>query len=396
MKLSEKLFGLLIILLPIQLGKHFWPDFSLVYGLRIDYLSPTIYLTDILIFLTIFFWFIEEKPKIKISFWAIIGLFCLLLGIVFSKNLGTGIYKLVKLVEFGLLAAYVYRLKNAGRYLLRFLPWALVFTSVIAIFQFCRQGSLNGWFWFLGERPLSAGIPGIALENLGGNLFLRSYATFSHPNSMAGFLLIGLILTLGKFRKSKFFWGYAGLILWALFLSFSYSAWLVGATTLIFYFFLVKKKLSLIIAVFLSGGLLVLGVSQLNSQPVTERWQLIAASFSIIKDNFFFGVGLNNFIVKLADYRLPESFRLWQPVHNVYLLIFAETGIVVFSLVLLFILLTLKKLLTVSSHLLFLSVSAILLLGIFDHYWFTLQQNQILLSIVLGLAWRKNLSKELQ
>ena len=382
--------------MPVQLGKHFWPDFSLISGLRIDYLSPTIFLTDILIFLILFFWFFAEKPKIKISLWAIFGLFCLLLGIIFSKNLGAGIYKLVKLVEFGLLGVYVYRVKTVSRYLWRFLPWALIFTSVIAIFQFCRQSSLNGWFWLFGERSLSAGIPGIALENIGGNLFLRSYATFSHPNSMAGFLLVGLILTFFTFKKTKYFWGYFGLILWGIFLSFSYSAWLVGAIVLGLYFFLAKKKKSLLIAGFLSAGLIFLGVTQINSQPATERWQLMITSFSMIKENFFLGVGLNNFIAKLPDYWVPVSFRLWQPVHNHYLLIFAETGIFVFVLFIVFIVLSVKRLTASSNYPLFLAFVAILLLGFFDHYWLTLQQNQILLSIVLGLAWRKNLSKELQ
>lgn len=43
------IFLLLIFLLPTQLGKHFWPEWSLVNGIRVDYLSPTIYVTDILI-----------------------------------------------------------------------------------------------------------------------------------------------------------------------------------------------------------------------------------------------------------------------------------------------------------------------------------------------------------
>jgi len=37
---------------------------------------------------------------------------------------------------------------------------------------------------------------------------------------------------------------------------------------------------------------------------------------------------------------------------------------------------------------LLIALSAILLIGFFDHYWFTLQQSQLLFSIVLGLIWR--------
>ena len=56
------LFYLLLLLLPTQLGKHFWPTFSYVLGTRVDYLSPTLYLTDIIIlFITLFY-----LPKAKI------------------------------------------------------------------------------------------------------------------------------------------------------------------------------------------------------------------------------------------------------------------------------------------------------------------------------------------
>src|SRR6266516_3919214 len=48
----EKLLGFtLLLFLPTQCGKHFWPDYAIVLGLRIDYLSPTFYFTDFLIFL---------------------------------------------------------------------------------------------------------------------------------------------------------------------------------------------------------------------------------------------------------------------------------------------------------------------------------------------------------
>jgi len=42
-KLQQRLFWLLVFLLPVQFGRHFWPEWSYVMGLRIDYLSPTIY-----------------------------------------------------------------------------------------------------------------------------------------------------------------------------------------------------------------------------------------------------------------------------------------------------------------------------------------------------------------
>src|SRR3990167_9278499 len=48
MKLAYRLIVLIVLLSPSQLGFHFWPRWSLVNGIKIDYLSPTIYLTDLI------------------------------------------------------------------------------------------------------------------------------------------------------------------------------------------------------------------------------------------------------------------------------------------------------------------------------------------------------------
>src|SRR5581483_7422034 len=99
--LEKLLFFLSILFLPSQLGKHFWPTFSYVEGIRIDYLSPTLYLTDVLIgllFFTVLFTrnvqtgknFFFKKNTLTlmlISFLAV-----LLLGIYFSSSPLAGLY----------------------------------------------------------------------------------------------------------------------------------------------------------------------------------------------------------------------------------------------------------------------------------------------------------------
>ena len=49
MSKSDFLFLLVLATLPIQLNKFFFPEYSYVLGLPIDYRSPTIYLSDITI-----------------------------------------------------------------------------------------------------------------------------------------------------------------------------------------------------------------------------------------------------------------------------------------------------------------------------------------------------------
>ena len=50
-RVSNWLFYLIVFLAPTQLGLHFWPNSALVYGVRIDYLAPTLYFFDLLIIL---------------------------------------------------------------------------------------------------------------------------------------------------------------------------------------------------------------------------------------------------------------------------------------------------------------------------------------------------------
>ena len=60
---AKKLFFLLILLLPLNLGKHFVIKDSYVLGLLIDYLIPTIFVQDILVFLIILFWVSDLVKK---------------------------------------------------------------------------------------------------------------------------------------------------------------------------------------------------------------------------------------------------------------------------------------------------------------------------------------------
>jgi O-antigen ligase len=99
----------------------------------------------------------------------------------------------------------------------------------------------------------------------------------------------------------------------------------------------------------------------------------------MIKENFFIGVGLNNFIPNLVRYSgsFINSWEL-QPVHNIFLLVFSETGVVGF---LAFIVLLFASLTTYHYALI-----SILITGMADHYWLTLQQNMLLFTYVVALS----------
>jgi len=412
MRLHRLFFFFLLYLIPVQLGYHFWPKFSYIYGLRIDYLSPTIYLTDILVFFILGLWLAErfnfflksESSKFNFSvknlrlflFFVFLAVNCLL-----AQNQGAAIYKLVKIVELFLLGFYISKNNYSLDAIRCPLSWTVIYSSLIAVAQFIKQSSLGGVFYWLGERNFNFGTLGIAKGNFLGHFLLRPYATFSHPNALAGFILAAFILsTPFVYKKNKlFFFFYFLLFSFTLFLSFSRSSWLAGLLIIL----LLTARLKRLRIMFFGLTIFLLIVLLANSpifseESFSQRIELNKISLHLIKQNPIIGVGLNNFVVHLPKFQ--QGKILWlQPVHNIYLLIASETGLMGLLIFLWFLISTFKKLTAhllagkVDGYQLAIALIAILFTGFFDHYWLTLQQNQMLFALVLGLIWEVKKNK---
>lgn len=430
-KLHQALFSLLLILLPIQLGRHFWPDFSLISGIRVDYLSPTIYLTDLLVIGILGVWFWERRSQFSVfsfqslvkKYWWILAVFTfLLLSAFFAQNQGAAFYKLIRIIEFSLLGLYVVKTKPRLPLVANLLSISVIYSSFIAIAQLLKQASLDGVFWWLGERTFNDFTPSIARAVWDGQLIMRPYATFSHPNVLAGFVLVSLILVLANFSSrskrriksattkssviakfiSRFKWITVIFGTLAILASFSRSVWIVGLG--IFLLIILrhlrggKRKLlgggGILLVVLMGFGFFYVTTHLDMDEAISRRLQLNQTAIEMIQENPLVGVGLNNFIPRLPDYwQTSGAVRFLQPVHNIFLLIGAETGMIGLLIFLWFLLLTFRHLrggkrnTSEVREVLVLALSAILLLGLFDHYFFTLQQTQLLFTIILGLSW---------
>ncbi len=418
-KIKQILFALFFVLLPTQLGKHFWPDFAFVAGQRVDYLSTTLYMTDIIIFLCIVVSF-KSLRKIPAFFIASMFLF-LAIGIYFSINPFSGWYTCLKLLEyifFGYsLVLFLKEKKDNKNFLLPFLAVSVVYESVIAIFQFFLQHSLNGFFYFLGERNFSGSTPGIANASIHGQLILRPYATFSHPNVLAGFLLITMLLIFSIFwgnrnSNSKYYL-YPTLLVGtiALVLTLSRGAILLWMAILVImscWIFLKKfgLKVSLAIAFlvvvisasFFDSSLLFSRFTQisLSDESVVQRIVLATIAWKMFASHIIFGIGFGNFLTNSPIFLPPQSsISLLQPVHNIFLLILSETGIVGLFFSLWFVLQAYKHVIgslkkegkVTSSGSLLIAFSSMLALGMFDHYFLTLQQGQLLLVCLFAFCF---------
>ncbi|MGI6278717.1 MAG: hypothetical protein ACOYJ8_02865, partial [Patescibacteria group bacterium] len=49
-KIKKFFSGLFFFFLPTQLAYFFWPDWSYFWGIKVDFLSPSIFLTDLILF----------------------------------------------------------------------------------------------------------------------------------------------------------------------------------------------------------------------------------------------------------------------------------------------------------------------------------------------------------
>jgi O-antigen ligase len=419
-KILSLLFYLLILFLPVQVGKHFWPNFSFVFGLRLDYLSPTLYLTDILIVLIILFSVTRLKDfvlKVNKKNWLF---FCLLLisllvGVVWSKNPLAGFYGIIKVLEYFLLAIVLkISFKNFNKHILFFcFLTGIIFESLLAFLQYFNQGSIGGIFYFFGERAFNAQTPGIANASINGQLFLRPYATFSHPNILAAFLVVAM-LYLFMFFKNRIILS-LGIILGTitLLLTLSRTAIFLWVIYLIVLFGipLVKKyknrfpnmKLSISLLALLISVIVTYVVFQnsfifqrffltkITDESFSQRLFLTQQSLVMFSKHPLFGVGINNFFDNLSFTNSQLSVLLIQPVHNIFLLILSEIGIIGFCFFIYLFYLSLKNLIklkfTKERKYLLMIVFTVIFLGFFDHYFLTIQQGQILMALIFGIVF---------
>lgn len=411
MRLHRQLFWLLVLLLPVQLGRHFWPNWTQVLGLPIDYLSPTVYLTDILVMGIFASWWWQKRKSgrkyatrdaLRKCWWVGAVFLYLLTASLLAQNSAAALYKLIKISEFVFLGFYVAKEEYKIKEIRSPLAGAVIYSSLIAIVQFVKQSSINGFFWWLGERDFNLITPGIAKAIIDGRLVMRPYATFSHPNVLAGFILVSIIVISGKNRWSgvKKIWQWAALALGGItiVLSFSRSAWLVSLLVgleLVLRGWRRKKKrtlraLGLVLLLILIAILFYFAPSLSGQETIDQRLALAEIGWKMIKINSLAGVGLNNFISQLPNYWQQFGMTYWlQPVHNIFLLLAAETGLTGLIIFLWFLILTFKKLLASNRQLLITTLAIILTLGLFDHYWLTLQQTQLLFSLIFGLSWKQ-------
>ncbi|HSV94837.1 MAG TPA: hypothetical protein VLH94_02610 [Spirochaetia bacterium] len=376
---SDLLIKIIVFLLPTQLGLHFWPSFSRVAGIKIDYLSPTLYLVDTLLITLVLF-----NYKIIISFLKKNILFvCLFLSFIIINTSFSLVPQnsLIWWLHLLLYLLFFITLK------LRHLKWETIRTSLLCstllvvsleIAQLIFQTSLNGPFYYLGERAYSGSTPGIGRFNLFGLEILRPMSTFSHSNSLAGFLLI--VFYLFSFKSAKPWYKIIPFV--GILLTFSKTA----IVALAFIVFNLKPEIIISFSLALSLAQPLIQNYTSNWQSLSDRIFFLPYLRQIIINNPLTGTGLGNFIPALGNF-LPGSFLTpskLQPIHNLPYLIISELGFL--GTFLIIISLLRQKVRQILSNPLVLTLLALVIFtGAFDHYIWTLPQNKLILLLALSI-----------
>ena len=388
----------LILLIPTQLRYHFWPDYSIIQGIKVDYLSVHISLFDVVWLAMI----LPVIPDLIRNLPDIIGnlykkspgsrvkhgmtLIIITLNLLFSQLPLNSLYKYFQLFQavslYWLLTQLPNQKKVLGVVKKAFLV-GLCLMSLLAVWQFIKNGSVGGLWYFFGERTFSVTTPGISTFVLWGREHIRPYAFFSHPNSLAGYLGVSLLVV----PMPVVLWV---VVLVVILMTNSWNALIAVVIVLI-----LKRSLpwrmarrglmKLVVWGFVLFNLVFYLLSWISAPDVLISAQRgLAGRLFLTKEVLTqivsllpFGLGAGNEILATAQ---SNFFWTPQPVHNLLLILFADFGFLIF--VICYLVHRWMDLLSKQKGgfelLLF-----VLLTGIFDHYWWTLPQNLLLIPVLL-------------
>jgi hypothetical protein len=404
LSIFELCYLLFAFSIPFQLRTILNTDLAYIGSTFSYHKAIFFYLSDLLFLVTLFCFFYFQKGKLPyIVFlpllWAFLELFHV-------KQLGLGIYSLVKLAEFWLIIGITAQVKDIVKPSIWMLIIGGFIQSVIAVLQFHVKHGLG--LGFLGEYVPHLSELGAATLQIGSEKVLRAYGTMPHPNVLGGFLAIIFALWFyvsreTNWKKSRFIYILCGTVMlsWGLLVDYSITAWVAtGLLSVVFIAYQLSKKayrtaIIWCLVLVVSCGTLTWFYKDIvfprtaeissNSKSYAYRSQFNSYGMQIIMDNPL-GIGPGQYISYLQDYKPGLESWQYQPPHNIFLLYIAEYGIIGL-LIAIFTIYKFGFTWNNSNKLLFIMFFClIVVLGNLDHYLLTIQQTFLLFAFLIGLV----------
>ena len=295
----------------------------------------------------------------------------------------------------------------------------LVIQGIIGGLQVANQSSIS--LKIFGEFTLDPSKSGVGVIQSGDIRWLRPYGLLSHPNIYAGLLIFGLFscggFILGENRRLQILGGVCFLSgLWIFLLTFSRGAWgsfglgLLVSLFFILRFYRIKRRFLVIGAMAFCIGIIFLlmyrplissrvGASEesIEMRSVADRIVFVEIALDAINTSPYIGIGAGNFPWYASHYLFYKTdYDLrGDNVHQVVLGIWSEYGLVGLVLISINILTaiigTMRNIWRYKQErperIAILGASiALLAVGLFDHYPWTLIHIQILWFILMAVG----------
>lgn len=423
-KIGEWLLYIFAFLLPWQARWIFFEG-SIEKGYW-EYGSFSLYGFDILLLVLLIITVIIGRKKhfyINRFTLAALGLFLVaFFSLYWAIDKDIALYAFARLLAAILLIIVVWQIKFKPLFLAGAIALAGVCQSVLAAWQFFTQKAIA--FKWLGMAEHLPWILGDQVVEFVGGRMLRAYGSFPHPNMLAAFLAIAIILSIGIYLKSSNKWGkyfaLASLVINSagLFFTFSRAAWIGLFITLFFYGLLIfwiyhRRELDYIklFAAILMPFILLSAIypalvltrfglgddfERLEIKSIEQRADYTDQALEIIKANFMTGIGIGNYTWAVHE-QLDDDLESYdyQPVHNVYLLILAELGVFgllffIYLIAAVLLKIDLKSRLNLAFAMCFLFFAFI---AFFDHFLWTMAVGLYLLFLIFAINSKLSLTK---
>ena len=397
-----------------------------INGAKWQYGTLGFYVTEILLWLIIVLFMIwywrqrkdkqeVKKEKFKFTNDRIFVLSCFVfvvyssLSVFWSLDKSVALQQSLYIMEMFLLFFVIYLGPLKYKEILRWLLLGSILPILLGFFQFIFQATFaSKYFGLTLHLAWEAGSSIVSGE---AGRFLRAYGPVAHPNIFGGYLLLVLfsaILFFSNKEKIKIInYFFLGLIILSLFFTFSRSALLAGLSLVIFFIFYAfsqKKKnlkhltifsLLIFVVFFISlwpvfqTRVLINSANEMES--VVERADSAVEALEIWQNNKWFGVGVGNYTVVLTHKYSNLSGWQYQPVHNTFLLILVELGLVGLSLSFLVGIMFLYFIYSKAKSRLFWLVllsAPLLFIMLFDHYLYSFYVGLAIFGLYLAILTR--------
>ncbi len=344
------LLAAIVVAIPLSIDVNFRHSFENQAGAA----TLGIALRDVFVILLLFWWLIELASSDERSFRffsrttvpAIAYFEACLLTLLWAPRMDLAMLELVQMFKVLLLyfvVANQIRDRRDLRLVVGILIASVCFESAIAVAQMLTGKSLA--LGFLGEMQI---------RSRDTEKLMRAGGTLGHPNRLAMYLELLLPLCLGFFwaetnkRSRTLVIGILGLGMAALIMTGSRGAWVGVILSLVLFFYMLHRNRQVNIRSVIGPALLallILGALTIGFSDYIERRiagedygsaisriPMFQIALSVIEAHPLGGVGINNYTIKMRDYNdtiLGRRFKTFsRPVHNMYLLIAGETGMI--------------------------------------------------------------------